>query len=240
MRGLSADLQIPRMEACSKCQGTGADPSVGLVTCAACHGRGEILYQQSFLSIRKTCPTCGGRGKVIRQACSQCRGEGFSRVEKKLKVNIPAGVDNGTRLRLGAEGNPGPGNSQPGDLYVVIKVAEHPIFERREYDLHCTLPVNIAQAALGAEIDIETFDGLQKIRIPEGTQSGAQFRLRNLGVPHLNSRARGDLFVHLDVQVPQKLTREQRKLFEQLSEILPAENMPHEKSVFEKVRDFFG
>ncbi len=240
MRGLSADLQIPRREACSKCQGTGAEPNGGLVTCAVCNGRGEILYQQSFLSIRKTCPTCGGRGKVIRQACSQCRGEGYSRVEKKLKVNIPAGVDSGTRLRLSGEGNPGPPGGAAGDLYVVVKVAEHPIFERRENDLHCTLPINVAQAVLGAEIDIETFDGVQKIRVPEGTQSGAQFRLRNLGVPHLNSRARGDLYVHLDVQVPKKLTREQRKLFEQLSELLPAENAPHEKSVFEKVKDFFG
>ncbi|MBV9406119.1 MAG: molecular chaperone DnaJ, partial [Acidobacteriaceae bacterium] len=194
MRGLSADLQIPRREACSKCEGTGAEPGVGLVSCAACHGRGEILYQQSFLSIRKTCPTCGGRGKVIRQACTQCRGEGYSRVEKKLKVNIPAGVDNGTRLRLSSEGNPGAPGAQPGDLYVVIKVAEHPIFERRENDLHCTLPINLAQAALGDEIEIETIDGPQKIHIPEGTQSGAQFRLRSLGVPHLNSRARGDLY----------------------------------------------
>ena len=240
MRGVSADLQIPRMEACTKCHGTGAEPNGGLVTCSTCNGRGEVLYQQSFLSIRKTCPTCEGRGKVIRQACSQCRGQGFNRVEKKLKVNIPAGVDNGTRLRLAGEGNPGPPGSQPGDLYVVVKVADHPIFERRDSDLHCTLPVNIAQAALGAEIDIETFDGPQKIRIPEGTQPGAQFRLRSLGVPHLNSRARGDLYVHLDVQVPKKLTREQRKLFEDLRETLPAENTPHEKSVFEKVRDFFG
>ena len=239
MRGLSADLQIPRMEACTKCQGTGAEPNGGLVTCAACHGRGEILYQQGFLSIRKTCPTCSGRGKVIRQACSQCRGEGYSRVEKKLKVNIPAGVDNGTRLRLAGEGNPGPAGAQPGDLYVVIKVAEHPVFERRETDLHCHLPINIAQAALGAEIEIETFDGPQKIKIPEGTQSGAHFRMRNLGVPHVNSRARGDLFVHIDVQTPKKLTREQRKLMEQLAELLPAENAPHEKSVFEKVKDFF-
>ena len=240
MRGVSADLQIPRREACSKCQGTGAEPNGGLVSCATCNGRGEVLYQQSFLSIRKTCPTCAGRGKVIRQACSQCRGEGFSRSEKKLKVNIPAGVDNGTRLRLAGEGNPAGPGTQPGDLYVVIKVAEHPVFERRENDLHCTLPINIAQAVLGAEIEIETFDGPQKIRIPEGTQAGAQFRLRNLGVPHLNSRARGDLYVHLDVQVPKKLTREQRKLFEQLSELLPTDNSPHEKSVFEKVRDFFG
>ena len=240
MRGLSADLQIPRMEACSKCHGSGAEPNGGLVTCAACHGRGEILYQQSFLSIRKTCPTCGGRGKVIRQACSQCKGEGFSRVERKLKINVPAGVDNGTRLRMAGEGNPGPQGSQPGDLYVVISVAEHPVFERRENDLHCSLPINIAQAALGTDIEIETFDGPQTIRIPEGTQAGAQFKLRNLGVPHLNSRARGDMYVHLDVQVPKKLTREQRRLFEELRETLPAENTPHEKTVFEKVRDFFG
>ncbi|MBV8706645.1 MAG: molecular chaperone DnaJ [Acidobacteriaceae bacterium] len=240
MRGMSADLQIPRMEPCSKCAGTGAEPNGGLVTCAACSGRGEILYQQGFLSIRKTCPTCSGRGKVIRQACSQCRGQGFSRVEKKLKVNIPPGVDNGTRLRLSGEGNPGPPGSQPGDLYVVIKVADHLVFERRESDLHCTLPINIAQAALGAEIEVQTFDGPQTIKIPEGTQSGAHFKLRNLGVPHVNSRARGDLYVHADVQVPKKLTREQRKLFEELRDVLPAENIPHEKSVFEKVRDFFG
>jgi molecular chaperone DnaJ len=240
MRGLAADLQIPRMEACVRCHGTGGEPNGGMVTCSVCSGRGEVLYQQSFLAIRKTCPTCGGRGKVIRQVCTQCRGEGYHRVEKKLKVNIPAGVDNGTRLRLAGEGNPGPAGSQPGDLYVVIKVAEHPVFERRDSELHCTLPINIAQAVLGAEIEIETFDGSQPIRIPEGTQSGATFRLRNLGVPQLNSRSRGDLYVHVDVQVPKKLTREQRRLFEQLQEVLPVENAPHEKSVFEKVRDFFG
>ncbi len=240
MRGIAADLQIPRMEACARCHGTGGEPNGGMVTCATCGGRGEVLYQQSFLSIRKTCPTCNGRGKVVRQVCTQCRGEGYHRTEKKLKVNIPAGVDNGTRLRLAGEGNPGPAGSQPGDLYVVIKVAEHPVFERRDSELHCTLPINIAQAVFGAEIQIETFDGSQTVKIPEGTQSGATFRLRNLGVPQLNSRARGDLYVHVDVQVPKKLTREQRRLFEQLKEVLPVENAPHEKSVFEKVRDFFG
>ena len=240
MRGLSADLLVPRLEACTKCRGTGAEPNGGLVTCSLCNGRGEVLYQQSFLSIRKTCPTCGGRGQVIRQACSQCRGEGFHRTEKKLKVNIPAGVDTGTRLRLGGEGNPAPQGGQPGDLYVVLKVAEHPIFERRESDLHCTLPVNVAQAALGAEITIETFDGPQIIRVPEGAQSGAQFKLRGLGVPEVNARGRGDLYVHVDVQIPKKLTREQRRHFEELRTLLPTDNAPHEKSVFEKVRDFFG
>lgn len=240
MKGLSADLLVPRLEACTKCRGTGAEPNGGMVTCSLCNGRGEVLYQQSFLSIRKTCPTCGGRGQVIRQACSQCRGEGFHRTEKKLKVNIPAGVDSGTRLRLSGEGNPAPQGGPPGDLYVVLKVAEHPIFERRENDLHCTLPVNVAQAALGAEVTIETFDGPQVIRIPEGAQSGAQFKLRGLGVPELNSRGRGDLYVHVDVQIPKKLTREQRRHFEELRNLLPTDNAPHEKSVFEKVRDFFG
>jgi molecular chaperone DnaJ len=240
MRGMSADIQIPRLEPCTKCAGSGAEPNGGLITCSVCNGRGEVLYQQSFLSIRKTCPTCGGRGKVIRQACTQCRGEAFNRTEKKLKINIPAGVDSGTRLRLSGEGNPGPNGASPGDLYVVISVAEHPIFQRRESDLHCSLPVNIAQAALGADIEIETFDGVQTVRVPEGTQPGTQFKLRNLGVPHVNSRARGDLYVHLDVQVPKKLTREQKRLFEQLKDVLPVENAPHEKSVFEKVKDFFG
>jgi molecular chaperone DnaJ len=240
MKGMSADLLIPRMEACTKCQGTGADPNGGLISCTTCHGRGEVLYQQGFLSIRKTCPSCSGRGKLIRQICPQCRSEGFTKVEKRLKVNIPAGVDNGTRLRLAGEGNPGPAGAQPGDLYVVLKVNEHHIFERRENDLHCTLPINLAQAVLGAEIEIETFDGTQQILVPEGTQPGAQFRIRSLGVPVLNSRTRGDLFVHLDVQIPKKLTRDQRKLFEQLATLLPVENAPREKTVFEKVRDFFG
>ena len=123
---------------------------------------------------------------------------------------------------------------------MVIKVADHPVFERREFDLHCTLPVNVAQAVLGAEIEVETCDGAQTGRLPEGTQTGANFKMRGLGVPHLNSRARGDLYVHLDVQIPKKLTRDQRRLFEELKELLPKENTPHEKSVFEKVRDFFG
>jgi molecular chaperone DnaJ len=239
MQGMSADLQVPKLEACIRCQGSGAEPNGGMVRCGTCNGRGEVLYQQSFLSIRKTCPTCSGRGQVIRQVCNQCRGEGFSRTEKKIRVNIPAGVDTGTRLRLQNEGNPGPPGSHPGDLYVVIKVKEHPIFERRENHLHCTLPINVAQAALGAEINIETFDGPQTIKIPEGAQPGTNFRLRNLGVPEVNGRGRGDLYVHLDVQVPKKLTKEQRRLFEQLREELPADNVPHEKSVFDKVREFF-
>lgn len=239
MQGLSADLQVPRTEACKTCGGTGADANDGLTTCPICRGRGEVIYQQSFLQIRRTCAQCNGRGKIIRRPCTQCHGEGQVRVERKLKVNIPAGVDNGTRLRLAGEGQSGVNGGPAGDLYVVIRVTEHPIFERQGEDLHCTVPINVAQAALGTDIDLLTFDGLQTVKIPEGTQSGARVKLRNLGVPKLQGSGRGDLFVHVNVKTPSRLTREQRKLFEQLAETLPAENEPHEKGLLEKVKDYF-
>lgn len=239
MRGLQADIQVPRLEQCKKCQGSGAEPTDGLVTCAMCRGRGEVTYQQGFLSIRRTCGQCGGRGQIIRRPCKECRGEGWLRVERKLKINIPAGVDNETRLRLSQEGQPGLNGGPPGDLYVVLKVGEHPIFERNGEDLHCKVPVNVAQAALGTEIDLLTFDGLHTVKVPEGTQTGQTVRMRGLGVPRVNGSGRGDLIVHVEVRIPHKLTREQRRLFEQLRESLPAENEPEEKGIFEKVKDYF-
>jgi molecular chaperone DnaJ len=239
MRGISADIQVPRVDACTRCEGSGAEPNDGLTTCPMCRGKGEVIYQQSFLSVRRTCSQCNGRGQLIRRPCIQCKGEGYLRSERKLKINIPAGVDNGTRLRLTGEGQPGALGGPSGDLYVVIKVTEHPVFDRKESDLHCTVPVNIAQAALGTSVDLLTFDGLESIKIPEGSQYGSTVRLRNRGVPHLNGHGRGDLFVHLDVKVPAKLTREQRKVLEQLRGLLPEENEPAEKSVFDKVKDYF-
>jgi molecular chaperone DnaJ len=239
IRGLSVDIQVPRMEGCSRCQGTGAEKNDGLVTCPMCHGRGEVIYQQSFLQIRRTCGQCGGRGQIIRRPCTQCRGERYVRTERKLKVNIPAGVDTGTRLRLANEGQPGGNGGIAGDLYVVVKIKEHPIFERSGDDLHCTMPVNIAQAALGTEVSLLTFDGLETVKVPEGSQTGSRIRLKNLGVPKLQGSGRGDLFVHVDVRIPGKLTREQRKLFEQLRETLPVENEPHEKGIIDRVKDYF-
>ena len=239
MKGLSVDIQVPRMEECDRCHAKGAEPDDGLTTCPTCRGRGEVMYQQAFLSVRRTCGQCGGRGQIIRRPCKQCHGEGYLRRERKLKVNIPAGVDNGTQMRLSQEGQPGVNGGPPGDLYVVLKVTEHPIFERSGSDLHCTVPVNIAQAALGASVDILTFDGVQSVKIPEGIQAGSNVRLKGLGVPNLNGGGRGDLFVHVDVRVPNKLTREQRRLIEQLRDLLPAENEPHEKGIFEKVKDYF-
>jgi molecular chaperone DnaJ len=237
--GLQAEIQVPRMETCSQCRGTGAEPGSGPTTCPTCHGRGEVVYQQSFLSVRRTCGTCGGSGHIVRNPCSQCRGQGYQQVQRKLKVNIPAGVDDGTRLRVGSEGQPGPNGGPPGDLYVFLKVKEHPFFERHEQDLHCTIPINVAQAALGCEIEVPTLEQPYKLKIPEGTQNGAQFRLRNRGIAHLNGSGRGDLYVHIEVKVPTRLTREQRKLLEQLRDTLPEDNSPSEKGLFEKVKDYF-
>ena len=237
MRGSAIEIQVPRLDACSRCQGKGAEAD-GLVTCPTCRGRGEVLFQQAFLQIRRTCAQCGGRGQTIRKPCQSCKGEGYIRSERKLRVNIPPGVDTGTRLRLAEEGQPGANGGPPGDLYVIIRVKPHNVFERHENDLHCVLPINVAQATLGAQVDLLTFDGLQSVKVPEGIQSGQQIRLKGFGVPKVNGNGRGDLLVHVEVKVPTKLTRDQRKLFEQLLETLPVENEPDDKGLFDKLKDF--
>ena len=240
IRGLSVEIQVPRMDLCSRCQGSGAEKVDGLTSCPMCHGRGEVVYQQSFLQIRRTCTQCGGRGQIVRRPCTQCRGERQVRTERKLKVTIPAGVDSGTHLKLAHEGQSGFNGGPAGDLYVVVKVKEHPIFERQGDDLLCIVPINVAQAVLGTQINLLTFDGLEQVKVPESIQTGSRIRLKNLGVPHLQGSGRGDLFVQVDVKVPSKLTREQRKLFEQLRETLPEENEPHEKGLLDKVKDYFA
>ena len=238
--GMSADIQVPRYEACDHCKGKGAEPGTGTTTCPQCHGKGEMRYQQGFMAVRRTCPQCNGAGQIIREACRDCRGEGYQRVNRKLKVNIPAGVADGNRLRLTNEGNPGANGGPNGDLYVFIKVREHEFFERRENDLHCVVPLNVAQAALGTEIDVPSLEEPIKLKIPEGTQNGARFRLRNRGIAILNSTSRGDIIVHVEVKVPTKLTREQRKLMEELRDTLPVNNAPHEKSLFDKLKEYFA
>lgn len=239
VKGTSAEIQVPRHENCTRCTGSGAEPVDGLTTCPLCRGRGEVLYQQAFLSIRRTCNQCNGRGQIIRRPCVQCKGEGVLRSERKLKVTVPAGVDTGTRLKQTGAGHPGPGGTRAGDLYIVLRVKEHPVFQRHENDLHCLMPVNIAQAALGADVDLLTFDGLERVRIPEGTQSGDQVKLRGKGIPALNGGGRGDVIIHIEVRTPKKLSRDQRKLFEQLRDTLPAENEPHDKGLLDKFKEFF-
>lgn len=241
VRGMTAEILVPRTETCPRCRGEGAEPGQGFIRCSSCHGRGELIYQQGFLTVRRTCPQCGGRGQIMRQACSECRGQGYVRRERRLKVNIPPGVDEGMRLRLANEGQPGSNGGPPGDLYVVLHVKPHPFFRREGNDLHCTVPVNIAQAALGAEIEVPTLEGPEKVKIPEGTQPGAQFRLRHKGVPDVNGAGRGDLWVHIDVRVPTRLTRQQRRLLEELAATLPAEaETDQEKGLFDKVKDYFA
>jgi molecular chaperone DnaJ len=238
IKGTTAQIQIPQLETCSRCNGSGAE-SGGMVTCSICNGRGETIFQQGFLSIRRTCGQCGGSGKLIRQACRECHGEGRKRTERKLKVTIPAGVDSGMRLRLQREGQPGANGGPPGDLYVVIQVQSHPFFERHDYDLHASVAINVAQAALGDEVAVETLEGPETIKIPEGTQHGEQIRLRGRGVPHVNSSARGDLIIHIDVRIPTKLTKEQRHLLEELKATLPKAEETEPKGIFEKVKDYF-
>lgn len=240
MRGTQADINVPRMEACKRCNGSGAEKEDGMTQCPTCRGRGEVLYNQGFISVRQTCGTCNGRGQIIRRPCKDCRGQAYLRTSRKLKVNIPAGVDNGTQMRLGGEGQISPNGGPPGDLYVVLRVREHPVFERAEYDLHCSLPLNIAQATLGVEMEIATFDGPQTLKIPAGTQPGTKLRIRGKGVPRVNSGGRGDLVVHVEVRIPESLTREQKKLFENLSATLPESNQPRDKGLIDKVLDLFS
>ena len=238
--GLNTEIKFPRLELCPHCSGRGAEPGSGASTCTACGGRGQVRYQQGFFSISRTCNTCRGSGQVISHPCSRCRGEGRVRVERRLKVNIPPGVDNGAQLRLAGEGEPGFNQGPPGDLFVVLRVQEHPIFERQDSHLHCTIPVNVAQAALGAEIRVPTLEGEESVKLPAGLQHGAEIRLRGKGVPDIRGRGRGDLVLHIHLAIPTRLSREQRKLFEQLREMLPAENQPAEKSILDRVKDYFA
>jgi molecular chaperone DnaJ len=237
--GTTVEIMVPRNETCDSCKGTGAASERGVVTCQVCNGTGSQTFQQSFITMRRTCGNCGGTGQILRDPCKTCGGRRVVRKERKLKVNIPAGVDTDTRMRLQGEGEAGVNGGPAGDLYVVLRVREHKLFHRDGQDLHVQIPINVAQAVLGDEISVPTLEGEEPLKIPEGAQPGTQFRIRNKGVPYVNGSGRGDLFVHLDVNIPSKLTKEQRKLFEELRKTLPSVNTPKEKGIFEKVKDYF-
>jgi len=239
--GVSTKIKVARHEICETCRGTGAKPGTGATTCGNCHGRGQVSYQQGFFAISRTCPACGGAGQVIRDACVSCRGQGRLERERTLEVGIPAGVDSGTRLRMAGQGEPGTNGGPPGDLYIFLEVKEHAFFERRGSDLYCTIPVSFPQAALGATLKIPTLQGEQDLQIPEGTQSGQIFRQKGKGLPNPHG-GRGDLYVHVRVVVPSKVTREQRRMLESLGETMKVENKPVERSssFFDKVKDIFG
>ena len=238
MHGLEVELRVPRTEACPSCKGTGAEGEDGWTTCSVCRGRGEVYYQQGFLTIRRSCGQCRGTGKILRRACRNCKGEAYVQSVKKLKVKIPAGVDNGMKMRVPGEGQPGSNGGPQGDLYVFLTVKAHPIFERHEDDLHCTVVINMAEAALGVEIVVQTLDGEQRLKVPEGVQSGETLRLRGRGAPRVNGNGAGDLIVHVEVRTPLKPNKEQRALLEQLRATLPEGGKPAEKSILDKLKDY--
>ncbi len=240
--GVTTKIKLPRQEYCEACNGTGAKKGTGVQTCQACGGRGQLAYQQGFFTITRTCPSCQGAGQIVRERCPECRGQGRLEREKTIELRIPPGVDTGTRLRVAGEGEPGPNGGPAGDLYVVLEVKEHPFFERRGADLYCTIPVSIAQATLGTELQVPGLNGEEKLKIPEGTQSGAVFRIKGKGLADPRGGGKGDLYYHVCVLTPTKLTRDQRKLMEQLGAALKVENKPADRnsSIFDKVKDIFG
>ncbi len=214
--GKETEVSIRRMEACVDCRGLGTASGRGPATCQQCQGRGQVRYQQGFFSIARTCSVCGGTGSVISDPCRTCRGDGRVEREHTINVSIPAGVEDGTRIRYQGEGDAGRAGGPSGDLYVVLAVRPHKFFERDGHDLHCQIPISFTQAALGAEINIPTLEGPAALKITEGTQSGKEYRLRGKGVPYLNEHGRGDLIVQVAVQTPKKLTRVQKELLRQL------------------------
>jgi molecular chaperone DnaJ len=240
--GTETQVTIPRTEACSECQGTGAAPGTKPITCPACAGAGQVTFQQGFFSVARTCGRCRGTGKIVESVCKKCQGEGATPVERKLQVKIPPGVDNDNQLRIAGEGEPGLAGGPPGDLYVVLRVREHAFFKREGTSLFCEVPVNLAQAALGTSLEVPTLDGGRaKVSVPEGTQSGTILRVRAQGVPQLGGRGRGDLHVIVRVAVPTRLTGEQRKLLEQLAKTLPTPDIKEkERSFLDRLKDVLG
>jgi molecular chaperone DnaJ len=236
--GMTAQLRIPRLETCETCKGNGAAPGSQPETCSNCAGSGQVRYQQGFFSVARTCSVCRGVGRVVKNPCSECLGAGRVEREKQMEVKIPAGVETGSRMRVQGEGESGTQGGPSGDLYVVIHLAEHERFERQGSNLYVSLPITFAQAALGSDVFVSTIEGEEKIKIPTGTQTGTVFRLKGKGMPVLGGRGHGDLFVSVSVVTPTSLTREQRRLLEQLAVV---ENKDLEdKGLVDKVRDIFG
>ena len=237
--GTEVTVKIPRPKRCDVCEGTGSKDKQ-LHTCQTCGGAGEMRYTQGFFSVSRPCGTCGGSGSVASSPCTRCRGAGRYESESKLSVKIPPGVDNGTRIRLVGEGEPGEHGGPPGDLYVVAHVKEHPIFVREDAEVLCEVPISFVQATLGAHVDVPTLEGMVKMRIPAGTQSGKVFRLKHKGISHLHGGGRGDQHVRVVVETPTDLTSEQRALLEKFAELAGERTQPQVRSFLDKVRELFG
>ena len=238
--GIEKEILIPRLDTCSTCRGTGARAGSQPVVCRACRGTGQVRYSQGFLTVSQTCGQCRGEGRVIEHPCQTCRGLGQIKAERTLTVKVPPGVETGTRLKLANEGEAGVRGGPPGDLYVVISVQEHPIFTRQGDDLYCEVPISFAQAALGAQIEIPTISGRAILKIPAGSQTGAEFRVKGKGLPNVRGYGRGDLVVRIFVEVPTHLTAKQRELLEQYGRLENGAGSPLVQGFWEKVKALFG
>ena len=242
--GKEAQIRIPSWDDCGTCHGSGAKPGTSSQSCETCHGSGVVQMRQGFFSVQQSCPRCHGAGKYIPDPCTACHGRGKIKKQKTLEIKIPAGIDDGMRIRSSGNGEPSPNGGPPGDLYIEIRIRKHDVFQRDGDDLHCMVPVSFTRAALGGEIEVPTLlHGKATITIPEGTQSGKQFRLRGKGVKGVRSHSAGDLYCHMQVETPVKLTDQQRKLLEQLDELLEkggGKHSPSEKTWFDKAKDFFA
>ncbi|MEC5399823.1 molecular chaperone DnaJ [Uliginosibacterium sp. H1] len=240
-RGVEKTIRIPVMEECETCHGSGAKPGTQPKTCGTCGGRGQVRIQQGFFSIQQTCPKCQGSGHIISDPCGTCHGAGRTKKQKTLEVKIPAGIDDGMRLRHAGFGEAGVNGGPAGDLFVEIHIKQHAVFQRDNDDLHCEMPIGFATAALGGEVQIPTLDGMAAIKIPAETQSGKVFRLRGKGIKNVRSGHFGDLHCHVVVETPVNLTSRQKELLREFEEIGRGEGSqnPREKSWMDKVRDFF-
>ncbi|GEP09115.1 molecular chaperone DnaJ [Methylobacterium gnaphalii] len=238
--GKTETIKIPTSIACETCSGTGAKPGSKARTCQTCAGYGRVRAAQGFFAIERTCPNCHGRGEVIDDPCSACSGAGRVERERSLSINVPAGVDDGLRIRLAGEGESGLRGGPSGDLYVFLSIAPHQFFQRDGADLFCRVPISMVTAALSGEITVPVIDGGQtQVRIPAGTQAGKQFRIKGKGMPVLRSREVGDLYIQVSVETPQNLTKRQRELLQEFDQSASAENHPESAGFFSKVKDFF-
>ena len=241
--GCEKEISYGRVEPCSTCSGSGCKPGTQPETCSRCGGRGTIRTQQNFMGMtmqsENPCPTCGGKGKLIKEPCTVCKGKGKVRRNKTVKVNVPAGIDNGQSFRLRGEGNCGSNGGPSGDVLVTVTVKPHALFERDGANVLCEMPITFTQAALGAEIEVPTLDGKVRYNIPEGTQTGTTFRLKGKGIPYVGYKNRGDQYVTVVVETPTKLTREQKELLKKLESTMDDEGQPKRKGFFEKLRDSF-
>ncbi|MDD7971175.1 molecular chaperone DnaJ [Roseinatronobacter alkalisoli] len=237
--GTRKTIRVPRLSQCDACNGTGAEGGAEPVTCPTCSGMGKVRAQQGFFTVERTCPTCGGNGQIVKNPCAACGGAGRVEKESTLSVNIPAGVETGTRIRLSGEGEAGLRGGPAGDLYIFVNVAEHQIFKRDGVTLYCHVPVSMARAALGGEVEVPTIDGgRSRVKVPAGSQSGRQMRLRGKGMPALRGGGHGDMLIELAVETPVNLTARQKELLEEF-EKLSAENNPESSGFFDKVKGFW-